>query len=515
MAVFLLPQRREYDIFHAQKYMGTRKGHIMRKLASSLIAIALAAACAPATTSAEPGETTAVPTKAMGLILMDEDEYAALPERDPLMRGRLPQFVDLSPFFPTPGHQGDQGSCVGWAVGYALKTYQEAMELEIPQPQELDHFSPAFVFNSIKQGDDCTDGSLISDALEFVANTGAVRMEDFPYQEEQCFPPTEEIIASARDYSIKSYRRLQKDGMLFAIREAISNEKPVVIAMRVFPSFEDWEGGGNYKHDPDLEFQVDFHAVTVTGYDDDRRALKIINSWGTEWGDEGFFWMDYRAARDLIVEAYVTTDHLYEELQNEAPGLILAAPQETRALSVASSAPDVDEINEETPPPPPPPPAPAQVVPPTLTQSMLERAVTGHVGRTAEGTTPMGYDFYPASVWLRLEEPFLSQIESTEYYFYHPTFNNPKLPVEDSNVYLATWKGYGCIENAEVKVTLTTGEIITAPFNLCDIWDRFHPGAIRKDGSRDGSQPLTEKEDFMKKTESEPIEDKLMIKKDG
>lgn len=460
----------------------------MRRISAGLVALALGATFGTISATAETGES-----KGKGLILLDEEEYAALPERDPLMRGRLPEFIDLSSFFPPPGNQGEQGSCVGWAVGYALKTYQEAMEFNISRPQEWDHFSPAFVFNSIKQGDDCSAGSRISDALEFVAVTGAVRMEDFPYEEAHCLPPTDEIRANGRDYTIKSYRRLQREGMLFAIREALSNEKPVVVAMRVFPSFEEWTGNGNYKHDPDDEDQVDYHAVTVVGYDDDRRALKIINSWGAEWGDDGFFWMDYRAARSLIAEAYVTTDRLLDEPLPNDPGMVLAATtDETPAVNSAASAPSEDEsIAEETP------------SIPAVTTSILASAVTGHVGRDAEGKTPSGYDYYPASVWLNLPKEQLEQIASTEYYFYHPTFSNPKLPVEDTNVFLATWKGYGCIENAEVKVTLTSGEALIAPFNLCSIWDRFHPGAFRKDGTRGGSSPLSEDIEFDKKTSME------------
>lgn len=473
----------------------------MRRITTGLVALTLSAVF-----GALPATTETVETKGKGLILMDEEDYDALPERDPLMRGRLPEFVDLSTFFPAPGNQGEQGSCVGWAVGYALKTYQEAMEFNIAGPQEWDHFSPAFVFNSIKQGDDCSAGSRISDALEFVANTGAVRMEDFPYQEAQCLPPTDEIRANARDYTIKSYRRLQREGMLFAIREALSNEKPVVIAMRVFPSFEEWRGDGNYRHDPDIEFQVDFHAVTVVGYDDERRALKVINSWGQEWGDDGFFWMDYRAARQLIAEAYVTTDRLFDEPLPADAGIVLAAtPEESPSINSAASGPaeepaaESDDAAEEevTEDIPAPPPVPA------MTTSILASAVTGHVGRDAEGKTPRGYDYYPASVWLNLPKEQLAQIESTEYYFYHPTFSNPKKPVEDTNVFLATWKGYGCIENAEVKVTLTSGEQLTAPFNLCSIWDRFHPGAFRKDGTRGGSAPLSEDTSFTKQPEAE------------
>ena len=455
----------------------------MRTIAASISALsfALTGLALPAAADQDPAP------KSTGLILMDEDEYDALPERDPLMRGRLPQFVDLSSFFPPPGHQGAQGSCVGWAVGYALKTYQEALEFNISQPQAWDHFSPAFVFNSIKQGNDCTAGSRISDALEFVANTGAVRMDDFPYEEAQCLPPSEDMSSIARDYAIKSYRRLQKEGMLFAIREALSNEKPVVIAMRVFPSFEAWQGGDNYRHDPDLEFQVDYHAVTVVGYDDERRALKIINSWGTDWGDDGFFWMDYRAARQLIAEAYVTTDRLFDEPYTEEEALVLAMDTDPRrGAAAAASAPEADADDDVAP------------VPETLDVNRLANAVTGHVGRSAEGQTPQGYDFYPASVWLNLEQPYLDQIDTVRYYFYHRTFRNPMRPVEDSNVFLATWKGYGCIENAEVKVRLKTGEELAAPFNLCTIWDRFHPGAFRKDGSRGGTAPLPETEDFDK-----------------
>jgi hypothetical protein len=457
----------------------------MRTIAASFTALSFALTGLVLPAQAEQVASS----KSTGLILMDEADYDALPERDPLMRGRLPQFVDLSSFFPPPGHQGAQGSCVGWAVGYALKTYQEALEFNIAQPQAWDHFSPAFVFNSIKQGNDCAAGSRISDALEFVANTGAVRMDDFPYEEAQCLPPSEDMSSIARDYAIKSYRRLQKDGMLFAIREALSNEKPVVIAMRVFPSFEEWDGGSNYRHDPDVEFQVDYHAVTVVGYDDERRALKIINSWGTEWGDDGFFWMDYRAARQLIAEAYVTTDRLFDEPYPEEETLVLAMDSDMPRGTAAASGAPADTAAEDA----------AASEPEQLDVNMLANAVTGHVGRSAEGQTPQGYDFYPASVWLNLEQPYLDQIESVRYYFYHRTFRNPMRPVSDSNVFLATWKGYGCIENAEVKVLLKSGEELAAPFNLCTIWDRFHPGAFRKDGSRGGTAPLSDSEDFDKK----------------
>jgi len=35
------------------------------------------------------------------------------------------------------------------------------------------------------------------------------------------------------------------------------------------------------------------HAVTLVGYDDEKQAFLVRNSWGTRWGLNGYFWMSY------------------------------------------------------------------------------------------------------------------------------------------------------------------------------------------------------------------------------
>ena len=35
------------------------------------------------------------------------------------------------------------------------------------------------------------------------------------------------------------------------------------------------------------------HIMTIVGYDDKEQVFIIANSWGTEWGDNGYFYMDY------------------------------------------------------------------------------------------------------------------------------------------------------------------------------------------------------------------------------
>ena len=56
-----------------------------------------------------------------------------------------------------------------------------------------------------------------------------------------------------------------------------------------------------------------YHAVVIVGYDDQRSAFKIANSWGTEWGIGGYGWIDYDASDTLIVSSYVTQDMTGDE----------------------------------------------------------------------------------------------------------------------------------------------------------------------------------------------------------
>ena len=35
------------------------------------------------------------------------------------------------------------------------------------------------------------------------------------------------------------------------------------------------------------------HAVACVGYDDEKQAFLVRNSWGSDWGQGGYFWMPY------------------------------------------------------------------------------------------------------------------------------------------------------------------------------------------------------------------------------
>ena len=215
------------------------------------------------------------------------------PGADPM----LPTAVDLSKDFPQPGDQGQQGSCVGWATAYALKTYQERVEISWSLEPAAHRFSPAYVYNQINGGAD--NGSLISDALDLVVNQGVATLASTPYDDQDFLTqPDSAARQEAAQYKGKSWKTI--NGTL-EIKDALANRLPVVAGIVVFDSFSHLEGPNSVYNTFDGEF-LGGHAITIVGYDDDRYggAFKVINSWSQNWGDQGYFWMPYSAVNETV-----------------------------------------------------------------------------------------------------------------------------------------------------------------------------------------------------------------------
>ena len=225
--------------------------------------------------------------------------------RSPDYRAFLPDRVDLSDRFPTPGDQGQQNSCVGWSVGYAARSYY-ANKVEGRDLNDSANIpSPAYIYNSIRPSiggtsQQCLSGSKISDALNLLKH-GAASLKEAPYFEEICPRPSSAVRSQASDFRIVNWvladaRRPDQ------IKGALAHGHPVIIGLRTTKAFLRLRQGEVYRY-PD-QF-VSNHAVTLVGYDERKQAFKLINSWGKRWGDGGFGWIDYDTLSAEAASAYL------------------------------------------------------------------------------------------------------------------------------------------------------------------------------------------------------------------
>ncbi len=245
---------------------------------------------------------------------LDPKQYAKASIYEPLdeSSNQLPEAVSLQKFAPTPLNQGQQGSCVAWSSAYAARTIVEAIATGVA-PNTI-AFSPSFLYNQIKL-DGC-QGSYILNAMQCLTKVGAVSLKDFAYDDADCNKmPDPSLIQLAEQYKMLGFTRLSKDEStklvsIRAIKEHLAKDVPVVIGMMVGGSFmQEMSGKSVWYPTNDDYSQMGFggHAMCVVGYDDRKDgvgAFQVMNSWGTNWGQNGFAWIKYADFKHFVREAY-------------------------------------------------------------------------------------------------------------------------------------------------------------------------------------------------------------------
>ncbi len=221
----------------------------------------------------------------------------------------LPESVSLLRFAPDRQNQGKQGSCVAWSSVYAARTIVEAASTGASGNSTV--YSPAFVYNQIGL-EDC-QGSYIQRAMEFMTNKGVLPYNDFPYTDEECTrQPTSSLWDKAAQNKMHGFTRLTDgesvEGInVRAVKEHLAKDAPVVIGMMVGGTFmQGMMGKDTWAPSSEDRSQMGFggHAMCVIGYDDRRQAFQIMNSWGSEWGNNGVGWVRYGDFKEFVREAY-------------------------------------------------------------------------------------------------------------------------------------------------------------------------------------------------------------------
>ena len=255
-----------------------------------LFAGAIAVSVPPGGASAQQPLDPADTVYATGAVFETEEELAGKP-RTPLFRAFLPVFVDLGGRFPVAGHQGEQGSCVGWAVGYAARSYYNSTPEGGPLLTADEIPSPAYIYDSIRDiGHSCERGTRISDALNLLVK-GAVAHAEYRYDPALCRRPGAEVVARASKFRIAEWKVVDTD-RLDQVKAELASGHPVIIGMRDNREFHQlrgrriWRAG--YPEEKDGH-----HAITVVGYSERGQYFKVMNSWGTGWGSRGFGRISY------------------------------------------------------------------------------------------------------------------------------------------------------------------------------------------------------------------------------
>ncbi|MCA8902202.1 MAG: C1 family peptidase [Hyphomonas sp.] len=237
---------------------------------------------------------------------LDDDSTSTPPQVKLGKSVGLPERVDLRGMCSPVEDQRTVGSCSANAVVGALEYHLRKNKVSAADLSRLFVFYNA---RAIQHRENEMHGSAINLNMVGTMIHGACPEVMWPYQEALVTTrPTEACFAAAGNLVGVNYARVE-NGDPTALKVALVNGLPVVFGVQI-----PWDGyaagargaitkppGGWWPRKT-----TGGHAILLVGYDDAKNAWLVRNSWGTKYGEGGYFWLDYDG-----MEFYKMADHFW------------------------------------------------------------------------------------------------------------------------------------------------------------------------------------------------------------
>lgn len=209
---------------------------------------------------------------------------------------QLPAKVDLHAQCPPVYDQGQLGSCTANALAAALDFERKRQEMPFMGPSRLFiYYNERVIEDTVSQD----NGATLRDGMKSVATQGACAETLWPYLvDEFATKPTPACYAAGAQHTALQYNRVPQD--VTHLKTCLASGFPFVFGFTVYESFESdaVANTGKVPMPSQDEQSIGGHAVMAVGYSDASQRLLVRNSWGPDWGINGYFTLPYAYTTD-------------------------------------------------------------------------------------------------------------------------------------------------------------------------------------------------------------------------
>jgi C1A family cysteine protease len=221
-----------------------------------------------------------------------------------------PKIVDLRLYCSTIENQGSLGSCTGQSIAGAIELLNKRNGNPTDVSRLFIYYYERLMLGTINYD----SGAYIRDGIKATNKYGASLERYWPYDIKRFKQePINEAKIDAQQRKVTRYERvLNFNGCI----DALSNGYPVVMGFRVYDSFMTASVAktGNMPYpNTKRERLLGGHAVLLVGYNQTKKMFIARNSWGTGWGDKGYFYMPF----NVVTNTGMSSDYwIIKEVNN-------------------------------------------------------------------------------------------------------------------------------------------------------------------------------------------------------
>jgi C1A family cysteine protease len=217
------------------------------------------------------------------------------------LNNNLPQQVDLSASCTSVKNQGEVGSCTAFAgVGLAEFNYHKNN-----QSVSQDILSEKFLYfatrvDVAKWPLNEDSGAYIRDCMKALVKVGVCLENTFPYlrpgetASQYADVPPPSAYSEAKQYTVSRYANVSTEvdpnKVLNDLKCLLKDNYSFMAGITCHENFFNDEKGVIPAPQGEV---IGGHAVQFVGYDDTKQLLKFKNSWGSDWGDNGYGYLPY------------------------------------------------------------------------------------------------------------------------------------------------------------------------------------------------------------------------------
>ena len=212
-----------------------------------------------------------------------------------------PNLVDLRNYCSPIENQGSLGSCTGQSIAGAIELLNKRGGKHNDVSRLFIYYYERLILGTVNYD----SGAYIRDGIKATNKYGASLESLWPHDIRKF--RQEPITEAKNDALNRKVTRYERVNDFNGCVDALTNGYPVVMGFYVYDSFMSTNvartGIMPYPNTK-REKLLGGHAVLLVGYDKTKKVFIVRNSWGTSWGDKGYFYMPFDIVKPNMSSDY-------------------------------------------------------------------------------------------------------------------------------------------------------------------------------------------------------------------